>query len=153
MKSPFTGGAVKMCEEKRIVVFRGQEFMCNVKFFVCLDTNQTFTTEELDKKNLAQVYDAYREKYGIPTVEEIKHIRQKYGLSAAKMSEILGLGINQYRLYEQGEMPSEMVGKMLRVIENPIVFQLYVTNSRRHLKASFYEKIISRLEKNKCMFA
>ena len=60
MKSPFTGGAVKMCEEKRIVVFRGQEFMCNVKFFVCLDTNQTFTTEELDKKNLAQVFDAYR---------------------------------------------------------------------------------------------
>ena len=47
--------------------------------------------------NIFQVYNQYRVKHGIPFPDEISGIREHYGLSAAKMAQILGFGINQYR--------------------------------------------------------
>ena len=47
----------------------------------------------------------------LPFTEEIRQIRNKYGLPATTMSEILGFGVNQYRLYETGEIPSETNGQ------------------------------------------
>ena len=45
------------------------------------------------------------EKYGVPYTDEIVAIRRRYGISAQKkMSLILGIGINQYLLYKQGEV-------------------------------------------------
>ena len=58
----------------------------------------------LDTENMEQVYQQYRKRYGIPSAKEIMATRKRYGLSATRISEILGLGTNQYRLYESGEM-------------------------------------------------
>ena len=44
------------------------------------------------------------EKYGVPYTDKIVAIRRRYGISAQKMSLILGIGINQYLLYKQGEV-------------------------------------------------
>ncbi len=65
-----------------------------------------WTTTEMDEANIFQVYNQYRVKHGIPFPDEISGIREHYGLSAAKMAQILGFGINQYRMYEDGEVPS-----------------------------------------------
>lgn len=65
-----------------------------------------WTTTELDEANLFQVYNQYRAKHGIPFPDEIAGLRKHYGISAAKMAQILGFGINQYRMYEDGEVPS-----------------------------------------------
>lgn len=46
------------------------------------------------------------------------------------MSEILGFGENQYRLYENGDMPSEANGKVLMSIMNPEIFLTFVLNAR-----------------------
>ena len=45
------------------------------------------------------------------------------------MSQILGFGDNQYRLYENGDMPSEANGKILMSIQNPHIFESFVTNT------------------------
>src|SRR5690606_37543690 len=50
-------------------------------------------------------------------------IRGKYGVSAAKMSEILGLGVNSYRQYESGEMPSVSNAKLIQMADNPSNFK------------------------------
>lgn len=105
MKSPFTGKEMSLIRENRKLVFRKEEFEFVHHAFRCDDTNEQFTSTELDNLNIAQVYNQYREKHTIPFPEEIKSIREKYGVSAVKMSEILGFGINSYRLYEDGEVP------------------------------------------------
>ena len=67
-------------------------------------------------EDMEQVYRQYRERHGIPSPEDIKAIRLKYRVSAAKMSRILGLGANQYRLYEAGEMPSLSNARLITLI-------------------------------------
>ena len=142
MTSPFTGGVATLLSEPSTLVFRKETFHYVHQFYECQDSHEHFTTSELDEANLAQVYNQYRAKYGIPSPEEIKHIRQHYGLSATKMSEILGFGENQYRLYENGEMPSEANGKVLMSIMNPEIFRVFVENARGQFSEADYEKLM-----------
>ena len=130
MKSPFTGGNVSLRQENSELVFRKEKFRYTYLYYECEDTKEHFTTTEIDELNLAQVYNQYRIKYGIPFPDEIKQIREMYDLSALKMSEILGFGDNQYRLYESGGMPSEANGKVLNLIKDPAIFETFVRNAR-----------------------
>lgn len=72
----------------------------------------------------------YRSKYGIPFTDEIIGIRERYDMSAAKISMILGIGINQWRNYEAGEVPSVSNGRMIRSIMNPKVFLEYINSAK-----------------------
>lgn len=45
-----------------------------------------------------------------------------YGISASKMSDILGFGTNGYRLYESGEIPSVANGRLILAIRQPLDF-------------------------------
>jgi len=142
MKSPFSGGSAVLRCEPSSLTFRKEDFNFILQFYECEDTHERFTTSELDEVNIAQVYNQYRAKYGIPFPEEIKRIRQHYALSATKMSEILGFGENQYRLYENGDMPSEANGKILMSIMNPDFFLAFVLNSREQFSEDEYGKLM-----------
>ena len=60
------------------------------------------------------------------------------------MSEILGFGENQYRLYENGEMPSEANGKVLMSIMNPEIFRVFVENARGQFSEEEYKKLMAK---------
>lgn len=148
MKSPFTGGEIRLVQEAREMIFRKEKFSYMAHYYVCADTQEQFTTTELDELNINQVYNQYRVKYGIPFPDEISDIRAFYGLSASKMSEILGLGANQYRLYENGEMPSEAIGKVLKSILDPRIFASFVRNAENQFSPHEYTKIEEKLERS-----
>ena len=147
MKSPFTGGNVSLRQENSELVFRKEKFRYTYLYYECEDTKEHFTTTEIDELNLAQVYNQYRIKYGIPFPDEIKQIREMYDLSALKMSEILGFGDNQYRLYESGGMPSEANGKVLNLIKDPAIFETFVRNARYQLDEKEFKRILAKLNK------
>lgn len=107
---------------------------------------ETWTTTGLDEANVNQVWNQYREKHGIPFPDEIIRLRKYYGLSAAKMSEILGFGINQYRYYESGEVPSESNARILIAIRDKSVFREFLEASREKLGEGEYLKIMKKLE-------
>lgn len=147
MKSPFTGGKVVLKQENAELMFRKEKFQYVYIYYLCEDTKERFTTTEIDEINLSQVYNQYRIKYGIPFPDEIKHIRQMYELSASKMSQILGFGDNQYRLYENGDMPSETNGKILSSIKEPSVFKVFVENAKNQFETKEFENILCKLKK------
>ncbi|MDE5881336.1 MAG: helix-turn-helix domain-containing protein [Muribaculaceae bacterium] len=77
------------------------------------------------------MYNQYRVRHGIPFPDEIAGIREHYGLSAAKMAQILGLGINQCRMYENGEVPSVSNARTIIAAHEKDVF-----NTSRHASRS-----------------
>lgn len=122
MKSPITGAAMKLATERRSMDFRKETFEIVFHYYKCEDSGEQFTTTSMDEVNMNQVYNQYRDKFNITFPDEIIRIREKYGLSAAKMSEILGFGINSYRQYEAGEMPSVANAKLIQLVEDPKKF-------------------------------
>lgn len=145
MRSPFADCNATFKTERRTLKYRGEVFSYTYHYYQCDETGIIFTTSELDDKSLGEVHDQYRKKYGIPSPEELKATRKKYGLSAAKMSEILGMGINQYRLYEDGEMPSLAVGKVLKSIEDPYIFKRFLDNSVNQFSRKIFEQMEAKV--------
>ena len=146
MQSPFTGGHATLRHELSELTFRKEKFQYVYQFYECDETKERFTTTALDEVNVGQVYNQYRAKYGIPFPDEIKRIRQRYGLPASKMSQILGFGDNQYRLYENGDMPSEANGKILMSIQNQHIFESFVLNAKNQFEEDEYNKILDKVK-------
>lgn len=119
MKSPITGLEMKLTKEQRSMIFRKETFDIVFHYYQCEDSGEQFTSATLDELNMNQVYNQYRDKFNIPFPDEINNIRSKYGLSASKMSEILGFGVNSYRQYEAGEIPSVANAKLIQMVDDP----------------------------------
>jgi uncharacterized phage-associated protein len=119
MKSPLTGTILHLRRERRQLAFRKDRFEIVHHAYVCENGQESFTSTSLDELNTVQLYNRYREKYNIPFADEIKQTRKRYGLTAAKMSEILGFGANSYRQYEAGEMPSVANAKLIKIAADP----------------------------------
>lgn len=146
MRSPFTGGKVTLITETRKAVFRKEEYEYTYICYKCVDTQETFTTTQIDFVNTTQIYNSYRTQHGIPFPDEIREIRSRYALSASKMSKILGFGDNQYRLYENGEMPNIGNGRVLKAIQDPQTFETFVNAAKDILSNEEYAKIRKHLE-------
>lgn len=127
MKSPITGKEMELVKEKRKLVFRKETFEVVYHYYICKDSKEQYTSTELDELNMNQVYNQYRDAYNIPFPDEIVRIRKKYNLSASRMSEILGLGINSYRQYEAGEMPSISNARLIQMADDPRKFAEMIT--------------------------
>ena len=110
-------------KEERTIEFRKESFPVIFHYYLCKDSGEQFTSTELDDVNMNQVYNQYRDKYNLPFPEEIKAIREMYELPATKMAEILGFGINSYRNYENGEVPSNANGKLIHLASDPQKFR------------------------------
>ena len=96
---------------------------------------------------MVQAYNQYREKHGIPFIEEIVSIREKYDLSASRISEVLGLGVNGYSNYEKGEIPSQAIGNLISTADNPEVFNGMIEKARTCFTSeSSYEKTKKRIQ-------
>lgn len=144
MKSPITGKEMVLRKEPRTLTFRKEEFTIVYHYFLCEDSGEQFTSAELDELDINQLHNQYREKYSIPFPDEIKAIREKYGLSATKMAEALGFGVNVYRNYENGEVPNESNGKLIRLAQRSNNFYMLVRDSKTldpRAKENILEKI------------
>ena len=146
IESPFSKGVAVLERKPNVLSFRKNDFEITEHFYVCEDTKEEFTTSELDAININQVYNSYRDKFGLPFPDQIKRIRQKYGVSAAKMSEILGLGANSYRLYEQGEVPSVGNGRLILAAEDPKEFKRFLIASEELIEPKDFKKIKNRID-------
>ena len=116
MNCAYCNGKAELKIESSKKTFRNEIFEIFEHYYKCNKCSKEFTTNEIDNLDVYQIYNQYREKYSIPFPEQLTSIREKYNLSAAKMSEIIGFGTNQYRLYESGDVPSESQGALLGMI-------------------------------------
>lgn len=145
MKSPITGEPMELVKEKRALEFRKEQFEIVYHFYRDAHTGEEFVSEATGNLNLQQVYNAYRAKHNLPFIEEIRQIRQQYDLPANTMSEILGFGVNQYRLYENGDIPSETNARMIQFARDPGEF-LKLVKLSNVLKDKAEQKLQARID-------
>lgn len=145
MKSPLTGGKVKEVFTTETKEFRKEKFCVHVRYYVCEDTGEQFTTTGQDTLQFNDLYAQYRIKHGIPFPDEIKTIRQRYNLNYSQISRILGFGANQYAKYETGEVPSESNGKMIAAIKDKDVLLGLLKSCKAVFQNSEYDRILTSI--------
>ena len=145
MKSPLTGGKVKEVSTTEVKEFRKEKFRVHVRYYICEDTGEQFTTTEQDSLQFNDLYSQYRIRHGIPFPDEIKEIRTRYGLNYSQITRILGFGANQYAKYENGEVPSESNGKMIAAIRDKDVMLGLLKGCKGTFQPSEYERILASI--------
>ena len=145
MKSPFTGGNAIKKFKYETFTFRNESYTVKRGYFQCEDTGRTFSNAETDDAVIENLYAQYRKRHCIPSPKELKELRKKYGFSARTMSKIAGIGINQYRLYEKGEMPTIVVGQKLYSLFDRASLLRSIESSKAVL-GKYYEKVREKVE-------
>ncbi len=148
MKSPITGKEMKVAKEVRDMTFRKETFQVVFHYYICEESGEQFEDDHFSVLNYNQVVNQYRVRHHIPFTEEIKEIRAKYDLSAAKISDLLGMGINTWRNYEDGEIPSRANANLIQIISNPESFEKYIKEFSG-LEEKDCEKILKPVQKLK----
>lgn len=137
----YCDGIAVIVKNPKTITYRKDDFKVIEHFYKCQKCAREFTTTEVDELTMVQVHNQYREKYNILFIDEISAIREKYELSAAKMSEVLGLGINGYSNFERGEVPSPALGNLISTAANPEVFLSFVEKGKNLFNDKTFEKL------------
>jgi putative zinc finger/helix-turn-helix YgiT family protein len=159
IECPYCDGIANLHREAKEIIYRKEAFKIIAHFYKCEKCHEEFTTTEADTISLTQVHNQYREKYGIPFPDEIAAIREKYDLSASKMSEVLGFGANGYSNYENGEIPTTAYGNLIGAAAEPHMFRNLLHKSKEHFSDNAFNKAEERIacllrtaEKDKNLF-
>lgn len=145
MKSPITGKEMVIKHELVEHEFRKEKFTILYHYYACSDTEEKFEDERLMQLNLSQVYNQYRNRHNLPFPEEIISLREQYGLSPAKMSEVLGFGTNVYRNYEAGEIPNSSNARLIQLAQDPKEFRKLVELSKA-LNGKEHDKVMRKVD-------
>ncbi|GAB4015174.1 hypothetical protein GCM10028808_39810 [Spirosoma migulaei] len=145
MNSPLTGSPMELRTRPETRFFRREPFQIVHHFYLCEETGEEFTDEHTDSVNQNQVLNQYRAAHNLPFPDEIAAIRTKYGLSASKMAEVLGFGINSYRQYETGEIPSDSNARLIQLAKDPEEFKKLICISGV-LEEQEQEKLLSKID-------
>jgi putative zinc finger/helix-turn-helix YgiT family protein len=141
----FCDGEAKLRSQKRVLTYRKEEFNVVEHYYQCEKCHEEFTTTEIDTVTILQAHNQYREKYLIPFTDWIISLRSKYELSAAKMSEVLGLGANGYSNYEKGEMPSPAIANLIKAADNPEFFIGLLIKAKDYFSENSYNNALDRV--------
>lgn len=119
------------------------EIEANVDY--CSMCGEYFADIETEERNFQTAYRLYREKHGLLQPEEIKSIREKYGLGQRAFSRLLGWGEITIHRYEAGGLQDETHNNELVLINDPENFSILFEKNKKRLSPRVLNRIHERL--------
>lgn len=131
---------------------RGERISIDSQVRICDVCGEELFDEKLDEQTLDLVYSNYREAHKLLSPEEIREIREMYGLSQRGFSRILGWGDKTIYRYENGSLQDQAHDTLLTMLKNPenmrtILIEKGVVNNDKTKERLL--SIIDALTKNK----
>ena len=86
---------------------RGEPFTIDVTVCTRAHCGEEIMTEEYDDDNLRKAYAKYRTRHGLLQPEEIKAIREQYGVSQIALARMVGEDDKAIARYESGSLQTK----------------------------------------------
>lgn len=127
---------------------KGEEYEYTEERAICSTCKSEVYVAEVEDKNLKSLYDAYREKNGIISMEKILEIPQRYSIGKRPLSLLLGWGEMTFSRYCDGDMPTKQYSDMLQIIyDEPKYYKTLLETNRENLKSQqAYEKSMRKVQ-------
>jgi len=137
----------KIIKRKATYCIKGEPIEILETVRINLKDNEEIFDEELENKNLENIYNQYRKKHSLLTPNRIKETREKYGVSQRAFSRILGWGEVTIHRYETGALQDRSHNDALVLLENPDNMKILLENNKNKINSKDYIKIKSNLKK------
>ncbi len=115
---------------------KGEVYEFSAKTAFCDECGDEVYVPEIEDENLKALYDAYRQKHGVISLEDIRAIPEKYNIGKRPLSLLLGWGEQTFSRYYDGDMPSKQYSEILkRVLNEPSYYLELLENRKDNLKS------------------
>lgn len=139
----------EIIEKEEASNVRGDEIKALARIRVCSVCGEELFDEELEEGNIKKVYDIYRKKHGILLPEEIRNIRESYGLSQRAFAKLLGIGEASIARYETGALPEKSLSNLLMLLKDPKNMEKLLEKNEDVLSQREKARLIRRIEEMK----
>jgi putative zinc finger/helix-turn-helix YgiT family protein len=106
---------------REIVTVRGEKIEVQASYWRCRTCGEEFEGPD-GHDEVADAYAQYRKKKGLMQPEEIKHLREVYGLTQSELAKILGFGAVTLSRYETGMLQTAAQDRILQMLRDPRSF-------------------------------
>ena len=125
----------------------GEDITIEAQILVCADCGEELFCEELDSATLVNAYNEYRRKHKLLFPDEIKKIREKYGLSQRGFAKLLNWGDKTICRYENGSVQDKVHNSLLLFLREPENMRTYLTENEITLDEKQKVKLLDTVEK------
>jgi len=146
-KTDYCGYCDKMVEYKieqrenveRII--KGERFSVDENVAVCANCGHDIFNNRLENENLKRGFKQYAHAHDLLTSEEIKAIRNQYGLNQKMFSKSLGFGEVTVQRYESGALPTKAFSDLIKRVKSPEEYLKILEANQSKLSDDSYEVI------------
>ncbi|NLM32332.1 MAG: DUF4065 domain-containing protein [Acholeplasmataceae bacterium] len=126
---------------------RDENYEYEGKKAICEECGNEVYVAEIEDENLKSLYDAYRLKHGIISLEKILEIPQKYNIGKRPLSLLLGWGEMTFSRYCEGDMPTKQYSDiLLKIHERPEYYKELLEKNKHNLKSLHaYDKSMKKV--------
>ena len=111
----------------------GEKITVNARVLVCVECGEELFDEKLDSATLIDAYNEYRKRHKLLFLEEIKKIREQYGLSQSGFAKLLNWEVRTVSRYENGAVQDKEHNKILLFLKNPENMKSYLVDNKGSL--------------------
>ena len=94
---------------------KGESTSYDAEVAVCPCCGEEIGDSRVEEGNLRRAYSAYCAAHGLMAPDEVKELRNSYGLSLREFSKFLGFGEQTVARYESGAIPDDSHNTMLKL--------------------------------------
>ncbi len=114
---------------------KGEKYTYLGKTAHCIDCNSEIYVEEINDYNLKALYDKYREKQGIVSLDTVLKISEKYAIGKRPLSLLLGWGEQTFSRYCDGDVPTKQYSEILqKIYDEPKYYEQILEGNKENLK-------------------
>lgn len=132
---------------KEIFNVCGEKITVDAQILVCAECGEELFCEELDSATLVNAYNEYRRKHKLLLPEEIKKIREQYGLSQRSFAKLLNWGDKTICRYENGSVQDKAHNSILLFLREPENMRTYLTENEVVLDEKRKAKLLETVDK------
>lgn len=136
----------KIITKKEAYDVCGETIEVDAQVLVCVECGEEFYSEELDNATLVRAYNEYRRKHKLLLPEEIKKIREQYGLSQRGFAKLLNWGDKTICRYENGSIQDKAHNSLLLFFRDPENMRMYLTENEVSLGERQKAKLLAAVE-------
>ena len=125
----------------------GETIEVDAQVLVCGECGEEFFCEEFDNATLINAYNEYRRKHKLLLPEEIRKIREQYGLSQRSFAKLLNWGDKTICRYENGSIQDKAHNSLLLFLREPENMRTYLTENEIILDKRQKTKLLDTVDK------
>ena len=137
----------KIITKKECYDVCGEQIEVDAQVLVCAECEEELYCEELDNATLTRAYNEYRRRHRLLFPDEIKKIREKYGLSQRGFAKLLNWGDKTICRYENGSIQDKAHNSLLLFLREPENMRTYLTENEISLDERQKAKLLAAVEK------